>query len=274
MPVKGEWIHYGDQLGYLVLPEHAAAPLPGVVAIHDLLGLGDHVTDVARRVAASGYAVLVPDLFAVEGVRPVPLRQERIDEAMAFLGRLPANARFDEASRQRELAKLPEAEGLQIRETLGQVMAFAAPGRLRGWVGPLKLAVRHLRHERPETRGQRVACMGEELAALLACEEPDLSGAAIFYGAGPLVGRSAEVHCPVIAFYGGRDTQGCSALADFADGMRAAGKAFECHTYEGAGRGFFHDGKPDFYDVGASRDSFARLLGFFLRTLAEQSGGS
>jgi carboxymethylenebutenolidase len=266
MPVRTDWIQYEHQLGYLAIQQNAATPLPGVVVIHDLVGLDDHVMDVARRVAAAGYAVLAPDLLAVDGARPIPLRQERIDEALGFLGRLPAAARFDNAIRQAELAKLPEAERPRITETLGQVLAFAAPGRLQRMLAPLKAAVRHLLHERPETRGQRVACMGEELAALLACDAPELSGAAIFYGAGALAGRAREVCCPVIAFCG-VDTRDSSALSGLAEEMRAAGKSFECRTYEGAGRGFFNDAKPAYYDVAASRDSFARLLQFLLGTL-------
>jgi dienelactone hydrolase len=49
MAITAEWIRYGDQLGYLALPRHATAPLPGVVVIHDLLGLNDHVQDVTCR---------------------------------------------------------------------------------------------------------------------------------------------------------------------------------------------------------------------------------
>jgi carboxymethylenebutenolidase len=269
MPVKGEWIRYEDQMGYLALPEHVAAALPGVVVIHDLMGLGDHVADVTRRIAAAGYAALAPDLFAVGGARPIPLRQERIDEAMSFLGRLSSSARSDRVTREAELTKLPDPERLRIGETIGRVFAFVAPGRLDGLVAPLRLAVRHLRRAQPETRGQKVACMGEELAALLACEEPELSGAAIFYGSAPLAAKLAQIRCPVIAFHGASDAQACAGIPYLADAMRRAGKPFEYHTYEGVGRGFFSDTKPNYYDVRASRDSFTRLLAFLLRTLAE-----
>lgn len=267
--IKGEWIRYGDQVGYLALPEHAATPLPGVVVIHDLLGLNDHVEDVTRRIAAAGYASLAPDLFVAGGGRPAPLMQERIEEAMTFLSRLSPAARSDRAAREAELAKLPEPERLRIGETIGQLFAFAAPSRWEGLVGALRKAVRYLRRERPETLGQKVACMGEELSILLACEEPELSGAAVFYATAPSAAKLAEIHCPVIAFYGANDAHASAGIPGFADAMRKAAKSFEYRVYEGAGRGFFYDSKPNYYDVRASRDAFARLLTFLLKTLAE-----
>lgn len=240
-----------------------------MVVIHDLLGLNDHVEDMTRRIGAAGYAVLAPDLYAAGGERPAALMQERIDEAMTFLSRLSSAAWSDRATREAELAKLPEPERHRISETIGQVFAFATPSRLESWVGPLRNAVRYLRRERPETRGQKVACMGEELSAILACEEPEISGAVVFYASAPSAAKLAEIHCPVIAFYGANDTYVNASIAGFAEAMRKVGRSFEYHTYEGASRGFFNDTKPNYYNVGASRDSFARLLIFLLKTLME-----
>lgn len=62
-----------------------------------------------------------------------------------------------------------------------------------------------------------------------------------------------------------------AGICGFADAIRQAGKSFEYHVYEEAGRGFFYDTKPDSYEVRASRDAFARLLTFFLKTLTEWS---
>ncbi|MGA2186765.1 MAG: dienelactone hydrolase family protein [Bryobacteraceae bacterium] len=269
MAIKSEWVRYGDQLGYLALPEHAATPLPGVVVIHDLLGLNDHIEDVTRRICAAGYVALAPDLFASGGGRPAPLIQERIQEAMTFLSRLSEAARSDRAAREAELARLPEPERLRIGESIGQLFAFAAPGRWEDLVGALRKAVRHLRCERPETLGHKVACMGEELSILLACGEPELSGAAVFYASAPPAARLVEIRCPLIAFYGANDTHTSARVPGFAEAMREAGKSFEYHIYEGAGRGFFCDTKPNYYDVRASRAAFARLLTFFLKALAE-----
>ncbi|MBR7834719.1 dienelactone hydrolase family protein [Actinospica durhamensis] len=49
--------------GYLHLPEHHTAPLPGIVLIHGAGGLDAHPREQAGRYADLGYAVLAVDMF-------------------------------------------------------------------------------------------------------------------------------------------------------------------------------------------------------------------
>jgi carboxymethylenebutenolidase len=137
-------------------------------------------------------------------------------------------------------------------------------------MAPLRLAFRHLREEWIETRGQKAACvgfcMGGGLSALLACEEDELSGAAVYYGMSPPVDQVPAISCPVLGFYGAMDRRVNASIPAFEAAMRAAGKSFESHVYEGAGHAFFNDDAPS-YNLAASRDSYARLLAFFARTL-------
>ena len=138
-------------------------------------------------------------------------------------------------------------------------------------MAPLRLAFHYLREERAETRGQKTACvgfcMGGGLSALLACEEPELSGAAVFYGMAPPAERIATIACPVIAFYGAKDQRVNAGIPAFQEEMRTAGKSFEYHIYEGAGHAFFNDDAAS-YEVKAARDSYARLLAFFSKMLS------
>jgi len=271
MAIKGEWIRYGEGSAYFARPERATTPLPGVLVIQEIGGVNAQIEDVTRRVAAAGYAALAPDLFAVDGKRPEALAKERIAEAFGFAARLPPGTMFDPSNREVELAKLGEAEKIRIGETFGQMFSFAGPGRAESLMGPLARAFRHLHEERAETRGQKIACvgfcMGGGLSALLACEEPELSGAAVFYGMTPSVEKIAKINCPVIAFYGAKDQRVNAGILGFQDAMRAAGKSFEHHVYDGAGHAFFNDDAAS-YDVKAARDSFARLLAFFSKTLS------
>jgi len=271
MAIRGEWIRYGEGSGYFAKPERATAPLPGVLVIQEVGGVNEHIEDVTRRISAAGYAALAPDLFSVNGKRPEALAKERIEEAFGFAARLPPGTMFDPATREAELAKLGEAERIRIRETFGQMFSFAAQGRAESLMGHLVRAFRHLREDRAETRGQKIACvgfcMGGGLSALLACEEPELSGAAVFYGNAPPVEKIANINCPVIAFYGAKDQRVNAGIPGFQEEMRAAGKSFEHHVYDGAGHAFFNDDAPS-YDVKAARDSYARLLAFFSKTLS------
>jgi Dienelactone hydrolase and related enzymes len=232
------------------------------------MGVNDQIEDVTRRIAAAGYAALAPDLYAKDGVRPEPLRRERVDEAMAFMATMPPAARFDPAARDAAMAALPADEKARILESFTTI--FGQVGRLPEYVAPLREALAYLRMERAESKGRKVGCvgfcMGGGLCALLACEEPELSAAAVFYGSPPPPEKLAGIACPVRAFYGELDQRVTSTAPALAEAMKAAGKDFEYRVYPGANHGFFNDSGPG-YDVDASRDSFARILGFFAAKL-------
>ncbi len=270
MAIKSEWVQYGDQTGYLAHPERAAAPLPGVIVIQEAWGVNEQIENVTKRIAAAGYVALAPDLYAVKGERPAALSRDRIEKTVDFLQRLPPGSMMDPAVRDAELAKLPGSDRQQISESFGQIFGSGAPDRLQRFVPPLRGAVRYLRSERPETRQQRVGCvgfcMGGGLSALLACEEPELSAAAVFYGGAPAAERIEKINCPVIGFYGEKDQRVNAGIPGFEQAMRHGGKSFEHHIYPGAAHSFFNDDRPS-YDVRASRDSFARLLTFFVKNL-------
>ncbi|HWC82436.1 MAG TPA: dienelactone hydrolase family protein [Pseudonocardiaceae bacterium] len=56
--------------GYLALPQTEVAgpgPWPGVVVVHDALGVSDDVRRIAERFATAGYVALVPDLYTRGG---------------------------------------------------------------------------------------------------------------------------------------------------------------------------------------------------------------
>jgi carboxymethylenebutenolidase len=267
MPVQTEWVQYGEHSGYLARPERAALPLPGVIVIQEIWGVDGHIEDVTRRLAEAGYAALAPDLFSSGGVRPGPLLRERISEVQGFMNSLPPAAWADTALRAAALAALPGPEAARIEESLGTL--FGRLGQLDRFVPALRAAVAYL-DQCPAAAGQPVAClgfcMGGGLSALLACEEPGLRGAAIFYGSAPPLDRVPRIQCPVMGFYGGLDERVNAGLPAFAEAMAAAGKSFEPHVYEGAAHAFFNDTRP-VYHVGATRDSFARLLDFLRRTV-------
>jgi carboxymethylenebutenolidase len=271
MAVKGEWVSYGEGSGYYAAPERAQGPLPGVLVIQEVFGVNEHIQDVTRRIAAAGYAALAPDLFAVNGARPAALREERIAEAMRFAGSLPPGAMFDPARRDAALSALPPAEASRILESFQEAFSFVAPARQQALMAPLGRSFRYLREERPETKGQKIGCvgfcMGGGLSALLACEEPALSAAAVFYGMAPAAEKVSAVTCPLIAFYGALDQRVNAGIPGFQDSMKKARKSFTHFVYDGAGHSFFNDDSPA-YNVKAARDAFHKLLAFFSNTLA------
>jgi carboxymethylenebutenolidase len=62
-PRKGQLLEVAGARAYLSLPEHARAPVPGVLVIHEWWGLNEHIMHWADRLAAQGYAALAVDLY-------------------------------------------------------------------------------------------------------------------------------------------------------------------------------------------------------------------
>jgi carboxymethylenebutenolidase len=269
MPVHTEWVQFAGHTGFLARPQRAAQPLPGVVVVQEIWGVDAHIEDVTRRMAEAGYAALAPDLYSEGGARPMMLVPERISEVQAFMNNLPPPAWGDPAARSAAMAGLPAAERARIEES--HAALFGRLGQLDRFVPALRAAVSYLRGEGSVCAGQPVACMGfcmgGGLSALLACEEPELAGAAIFYGSAPPLDRVPRIQCPVVGFYGGLDARVNAGLPAFTEAMHSSGKSFEPMVYEGAAHAFFNDTRPS-YHVGATRDSFARLLEFLRRTAA------
>ena len=269
MPVHAEWVRFGDGAGYLARPERGGADLPGVVVIQEIWGVDGHIEELTRRLAGAGYAALAPDLYAVRGQRPELMATGRVAEVQAFMNSMPPTAWADPAVRAAALAERPAAEAARIEASLAAL--FAELGQMAKFVPALRASVDYLRKECPASRGQKVACvgfcMGGGLSALLACEEPELAGAAIFYGSAPPLDRIGRINCPVAGFYGSLDARVNAGLPAFAQAMAVAGKRFEYQVYEGAAHAFFNDTRP-VYHVHAARDAYARLLAFLRATTA------
>jgi carboxymethylenebutenolidase len=269
MSLKTEWIRHGQYSGYFAVPEKAALPLPAVIVFQEIMGVNEHIEDVTRRIAAAGYAALAPDMYSVNGERLPPLTRERIGETFAFLQKQPPTVWSNPEARATELAKLPSGEKERIGETFGKL--FGSMGKMDAFTPQMRSAFNYLVSERPETKGQKIGCvgfcMGGGLSALLSCEEPSLSAAAVFYGNAPGSDKIGQTQCPVIAFYGGNDQRVNAGIPGFAESMKQAGRKFEHHVYPGANHAFFND-TAAVYDVKAARDAFAKLLTFFSQTLA------
>ncbi len=57
--------------GVLTVPDGATGPVPALVLIYEAFGMNEEMRRVARDLAAEGYAVLIPDLFARGRIKPL-----------------------------------------------------------------------------------------------------------------------------------------------------------------------------------------------------------
>jgi len=277
MDLRTDWVEYptnGERLpAFYARPKRASEPLPAVVVIQEIWGPDNHIQDVACRLAMAGYTALAPDLYAHGGRRPDDLAPERIEAVKVFLDSIPHTAWMNPTERDAALARLPESRRHQVGETLARLFRPDRP--FAQYTADLRAGVKFLRGETPAARDIRVGsvgfCLGGGLSALLACTEPALAGAVIYYGASPSAEQVQGVRCPVLGFYGGEDARINEGIPAFAEAMRSSGKSFEQHIYPGAPHAFFNDTRAS-YHVDAARDAWARTLGFFARHLAESRG--
>jgi carboxymethylenebutenolidase len=274
MGLKTEWIRFGrdgQHTGFAARLDNASAPLPGLVVIQEAWGVDGHIEDVVVRFAKAGYVVLAPDLWSEGGERPAYFSRPRMDALKEFANTLPPAAWGDPKVREEALAKVSDPRRFELGESFGALMTSAL-GKIDSYVPKVFDAAEYLRSEHPLSRGGRVGavgyCMGGGLAARLACADPKLGAAVIYYGNAPAAEQIARIACPVLGLYGSLDARINAGIADFVTAMREHGKRLEHHVYEGAGHAFFNDTRPA-YNASASRDAFARTLEFFRRELYE-----
>src|SRR6185437_1053181 len=111
-------------------------------------------------------------------------------------------------------------------------------GNLSAMLPKIQEAVRFLREGCDVTRGQKVAsigfCMGGGLSALLACHDPALAAAVVFYGSPPPAELVPRIACPVLGLFGSLDARLMGMLPAFEEAMQRSGKQLEKVIYEGA----------------------------------------
>jgi len=228
--------------GYLAVPRGAQRG-PGVIMVHENLGIPDHRQDVTRRLAAAGYATLTVDLFSrIGGLPPQDYTTTLERRAKAYL------AARDEQS-------IPDLyAGMDFLSKLDSVD--------------------------PERIGSIGFCMGGGIAITWALENEKLKACVVFYGP-PVVRyeyrpdgrvlnripRAPQLKCPFQGHFGEADEViSLEDVALFEGGLRKSGHHVEIYTYPGAVHAY-HDDTLPMYHKEASELSWARTLEFFGRWL-------
>jgi carboxymethylenebutenolidase len=89
-------------------------------------------------------------------------------------------------------------------------------------------------------------CWGGGQSFRFATNRADLAAAFVFYGPPPDKDAMARIKAPVYGFYAGNDARIGATIPAAQEQMKAAGKAYEPVTYDGAGHGFMRAGEaPD-----------------------------
>ena len=242
--VETEWLTFDSEgatiPGYLARPA-GPGPWPGIVMIHENPGLTEHRQEVTRDLAAEGYVVLTPNLYA----------------------RIGGNAPDDEDEHARHLKVGLAVPDEQVHQDL---MAGCGVLQRRSDVDRQRM-------------GLIGFCMGGAKGLYTACKSDAYRCLVDFYGPTEQsaerygIGRSLlplvkDLSCPIQFHVGDRDTT-CSP--EQAEALRQElarhGKIAECYTYAGAQHAFHGEG-PRHHEPSATV-AWGRALEFLRRYLGE-----
>jgi len=231
------------ELGYLAHPE-AAGPVPGVVLIHDVWGMADHPRDLARRLAAEGFAVLAVDLYRRQGVVEIPDPGQWIRD-------------LDDPQVVADLRA-----GAQMLR--GHASASGRPVGLIGFCMGGMYAVLG-------------ACLCTDFDACVPFYGLLSHQHGLLHSEGGLdpekkphepLAVAEQLGCPLLGFFGVEDAMvPVSDVRELERRFAASGQPSEVVLVEGAGHAFMNDTRPDVYREQAARDAWARMVEFLTRTL-------
>lgn len=220
----------------------------GIILIHEIWGLVDHIKGVADRLAAEGYVVVAPDILSNAGITP-----EIGAELHALTFESDAEARTEAQPMMREKlapSRSPEYASWAVHALRTVVDFVAAQPGVSG-----RVAVTGF-------------CFGGGYSFALAAADQRIRAAVPFYGYPPSATEVAEISCPVLAFYGDQDETLMASLPGLTATMVAASVDFSPRVYRGARHAFFNDTNNATYDPGAAADAWKRMLKFLDATLA------
>ena len=229
IPVKD-----GEIPAYRAMPA-GGGPFPVALVVQEIFGVHEHIKDLCRRLAKSGYFAVAPELYARQG------DVSRLKDIQEILSTV--------------VAKVPDA---QVMSDLDATAAWAGTGE--GDVD--RLAVTGF-------------CWGGRITWLYAAHNPKVKAGVAWYGrlvgqttelapANP-IDLASMLTVPVLGLYGSAD-QGIPL--DTVEKMRAAlatGKSgSEIVVYREAPHGFNADYRPS-YRKDAATDGWTRMLAWFKR---------
>jgi len=211
-----------------------------VIVVNEVFGLHAYILDVCRRFAKLGYVAIAPGFFDRAG-DPAPMPMSQFADIRKIVS---------------------TADDQQVMSDVGSTLKYL---KGQAYVDARKVAITGF-------------CWGGKVV-WNACETfGELKAGAALYGQMAPVGPQppadpahphlwpiehvAELKCPVLGLYGGKDP-----LSQSAPGMEAALKkagktGTEIHVYPDAGHGFHADYRDSYVEADA-KDGWAKMLAHF-----------
>ncbi len=214
-----EWVtvkHDGREVGCYVGYPEVSKKATAVLVIHEIFGMSDWARSVVDELAEAGYIAIAPDLLWGAGAKGGGTSELSSDQIGLKIRALPADQITGDLNACADYVKKLDACNGKIA-----VIGF---------------------------------CYGGGQSFRYATNNKDLKAAFVCYGTGPTDAADiARIACPVYGFYAGNDARVTATTDKSAELMKAAGKTYEVHVYEGAGHGFMRAGEAPPPDAGSEQ---------------------
>jgi len=229
----------GDQVHAYVAQPEGPGPFPGVVMTHHAPGWDEFSRETMRRFTEHGFITIVPNLY------------ERFGQGLP-----------DEVA-----AKARSEGGVSDASVIGDSTAALA------WV-----------KSQPTSNGKVGVigmCSGGRHALLVASSVPGFGAIADLWGAGvvapperltekqpvAVIDMTPNLEVPIIGLFGNDDmSPSPDQVNQHEEALKAAGKTYMFHRYDGAGHGFFYYHMPS-YRQQQAMDGWTKVEDFFKQYL-------
>jgi len=105
-------------------------------------------------------------------------------------------------------------------------------------------------------------CYGGGVCNALAVAYPELGASVPFYGRQANAADVPKIQAPLLLHYAELDSRINGGWPDYEAALKAAGKTYTAHIYEGVNHGFHNDSTPR-YDAAAAELAWSRTVAFF-----------
>ena len=222
-----------------MIPGYRACPakgrlFPAVLIVQEIFGVHEHIKDLCRRLAHSGYCAVAPELYARQG------DVSRISDIQDIISKV--------------VSKVPDE---QVMNDLDSTIRWAGKSSR---ADTTRVAITGF-------------CWGGRIAWLYTARNPRLKAAAAWYGRlegetnamtpkNP-IDYAGALKAPVIGFYGGKDAGiPLESLEKMRSALTVVGDPSQINVYPEAQHGFNADYRPS-YDRAAATDAWKKMLDWF-----------
>jgi carboxymethylenebutenolidase len=230
----------GDEIeAYLARPM-GPGPVGGVVVIHHMPGYDAATKEITRTFAVNGYNAIMPNLYHRDA---------------------PGASPDDAAAAARAKGGVPDAR--LVGDVAGAAACLRGLTSANGKVGVIGYC--------SGGRQSFLAAVSLPLDAAVDCYGAFVTGAppeGMPLKVGPIKHLTKDLSCPLLGLFGADDQYPSpEQVAELEQELKAQGKTYEFHSYEGAGHAFFNVNR-DAYRPEAAMDGWQRIFTWFGRYLA------